>query len=345
MKHFSSKKKILFFLTIIFIIIIYTVFSSFIYSANLGYFVDNALENVAVPTDEEYIAMYTRTEIDWEIAYWSAMICEYTYEKPSYPINNLALSMLGFEAIRKYTFYELNDGLEDDLMVDVGVKEIRSTDGSDFKLVVISFRGSVPAALNDPTSKENMRRNMEYASKPWGTIEASVHEGFHDQYQDFLTDILSEVNAEFDLNILQPETIINENIRFWITGHSMGGALAELFTLDLIENGVEPSGVMTYGFATPLVGDNRLREYSESIGTSDRIHKIVHRQDMVGYIGYGLFWGKSLASDSNTVKFGRKGVFDRSHHSLPRIYLPYIISQNDQSKQKDMEESLVVVDM
>jgi len=125
----------------------------------------------------------------------------------------------------------------------------------------------------------------------------------------------------------------------------MGGALAELFTLDLIEGGVKPENIVTYGFASPLVGDRRLQEYAKSLGASERIHKLVHKRDVFGNIGYGLLWGNSLAADNNIFDFGNSGVFDMNHHSLPKIYLPFIASQNDQPRQKQFEAALVVADM
>ena len=345
MKRFGVKKMILTACAIIFIALAYIAATSFIYSANLGYLVGDVLNDVTIPTDETYIDTFTATQVNWEIAYWSAMICEYTYEKQSYPLDNLALSKLGFTTTRKYSFYKFKEEYEDDLMVDVGVKEIYSDDGNSFTLVAVAFRGAVPAALNDPTSKENMRRSMAYSPKQWKEIDASVHGGFYDQYCDFLKNILPEINTELHLNILQNESMSDQNVKFWVSGHSMGGALAELFTIDLVESGVEPEKVITYGFATPFVGDKRLQEYAKSIGAAERIYKIVHKQDMVGCIGYGLLSGKSLAAGGNIIKFGNSGIFDRSHHSLPRIYLPFIASQNNLPKRKLFEASLVIADM
>ena len=345
MKWFGDKKMLLIICSIILVMLGYVICTSFIYSANLGYLVGDILNNVDVPTDETYINTFSETQVDWEIAYWSAMICEYTYEKHGYLLDNRALEKLGFTTIRKYSFYEFEGEFEDDLMVDVGMKEVHLDDDNGFTLVAVAFRGSVPVALNDPTSKENMRRNMKHSPKPWKEIEAFGHGGFYDQYSDFLNDILPEINKNLNLSMLQNESASNKNIKFWVAGHSMGGALAELFTLDLIESGVEPEKIITYGFATPLVGDNRLFEYAKSIGVSDRIYKIVHKQDMIGCIGYGISSGKSLATNSNIVKFGKGGIFDRSHHSLPRVYLPFVISQNSQSKRQQFEASLVIADM
>lgn len=346
MKRFGTKKIILTVRASTLIALVCIIVMCFLYSANLGYLVGDVFNDVDTLADEVYINAFTATQIDWEIAYWSAMICEYTYEKHLYPLENRALSKLEFTNVRKYSYYELDGEPQDDLMIDVGVKEVCLDGGSSFTLVVVAFRGSVPKALESPTSKENMRRNMQYAPKQWREVDVSVHGGFYDQYCDFLTDILPEINSALNLSIFKKnESISEQSMKFWIVGHSMGGALAELFTLDLIESGVEPENVMTYGFSTPLVGDSRLHEYATSIGASDRIYKIIHKQDMVGYIGYGLLWGKPLASNKNVIEFGNGGIFNRSHHSLPRIYLPFIASQNNQPKRHQFEQSLIIEDM
>lgn len=345
MKRFKRKRIILSLCAVLLATLVYLIVTSFIFSANLGYLSGGVLNDIDIPDDDTYVSTFDEEQVNWEMAYWSAMLCEYTYEKQSYPLKNLAFTKLGFSTSRVYSFYDLNGEHEDDLMVDVGIKEIVSDDGTNLTLVAVAFRGSVPVALNDPTSKENMRRNMKYSQSQWKEVEASVHGGFYDQYCDFLTDILPEINATLNLSILTESSTFDSNIRFWVTGHSMGGALAELFTLDLVESGLDPKHIITYGFSTPLVGDKRLLDYAEGIGASDRIYKVVHKQDMVGFIGYGLLLGKSIASDDNCVYFGNSGIFDRSHHSLPRIYLPFIASMNNPSRRQQYEASLVVLDM
>jgi len=345
MKQIGAKKILLMICVIILIALVYIVITSFVLSANLGYLVGDVFSAVSVPDDETYIKAFAKAQINWEIAYWSAMISEFTYRKEGYPYNNLALSTLGFTTARFYSFFEFEGGLKDDLMVDAGVKEIFAADGSGYTLVAIAFRGSVPLALNSPTTAENMRRNMDFSSQQWRDSQATVHRGFYAQYTDFKTAILPKINEVFGLNILQNSGQLDKNLKFWITGHSMGGALAQLLTLDLVESGVEAESVLTYGFATPLVGSGRLQEYAQSIGASDRMFNIVHRQDMVGYIGYGLLWGRSIAAEHNIIEFGSRGIFDRSHHSLPRIYLPFIVLQSDYPQRTQFEKSLIVEDM
>ena len=345
MKRFGRKKVLLIVFAIMLVAIAYIIITNFVLSENLGYLVGDIFSDISLPTVETYINAFTEAQISWEIAYWSAMISEFTYAKTSYPINNLALSTLGFETTRVYSFFEHEGRLQDDLMVDAGIKEIAMDDGGSFTLVAIGFRGSVPLAQNSPTTGENMRRNMDLFSTHWRQTSTTVHRGFYAQYNDFLTEILPKINEELNLHILQGSSESEQIIKFWITGHSMGGALAELFTLDLIESGIEPERILTYGFATPLVGSKSLQEYANIIGASDRIFNIIHRQDMVGFIGYGLLWGRSLAADYNITEFGGRGIFDRSHHSLPRIYLPFVVSQIEYSQRAQFERSLIVADL
>ena len=343
MKRLKAKKMRLIICAFILIPIVYIIITSFAYASNLGYFIGDIFIGVDTPTHETYISAFTENQINWEIAYWSAMISEYTYAKESYPRENFALTTLGFTTARFYSFFELDGEDKDDLMVDVGIKEISSD--IPFTLVVFAFRGSVPLALNSPTTGENMRRNMDVFSHPWRESEFTVHRGFYNQYNDFVTHILPDINEKFNLDILQSNSTVNQHMKIWITGHSMGGALAELFTLDLVKNGVQPERIMTYGFATPLVANQSLREHAEAIGASNQIFRIVHRQDMVSYVGYGIIRGASLAADNNAIIFGSRGIFNRSHHSLPRIYIPFIVSQNDQSQRQQMETSLIIEDI
>jgi|GEM_PF-3227947 len=345
MKRPRSKKVSLIVLTLVSIALFYIIITNFVFSANLGHFVGDVFQDIDTPSNETFINSFSETQINWEIAYWSAMISEFTYAKTSYPLYNRALSRLGFKTERFYSFFEFEGEPLDDLMVDVGVKDVSINNYQIDTLIVIAFRGSVPMALNSPTTAENMRRNMDFFSQRWRNTDQTVHRGFYSQYNDFISDILPEINKTFNLNILQDDFMSGQNLKFWITGHSMGAALAELLTLDLIENGIAPERIITYGFATPLVGSQRLQEHAQMIGASDRIFKIIHQQDMVGYIGYRFLFGASLAAENNIYEFGRRGIFNRSHHSLPRIYIPFTISKNDAPLRQQLETSLIVLDM
>jgi len=351
MKRLNTKNKMLILFAIILVVLTYIIITSFILSADIGYIVGDPFYGVPVLTDETLISAFVDTGINWEVAYWSAMISNYTYGKPSYPDDNLALTALGFTTVRVYSYFEHEGELTDNLMVDAGIREIFAPDGSSYTLVAIAFRGSVPLALDSVTTHENMRRNLDIRSQSWreDMPRVNVHRGFHDQHNvDVVGYILSEINDEFaehDLWMLRSYRPSSPNIKFWIAGHSLGGALAELLALDLIEHGVEPERVLAYGFATPLVGNRQLQEFAQSIGASDRIFKIVHRRDMVGHIGYGFIFGNSLAVDDNIFEFGNRGIWDRSHHGLPRIYLPFVISQIDYPLRQQLETSLVVADI
>jgi len=332
MKWLATKKRRLI-ISAILLAVAYIIITNFILHANIGYLAGDIFDNLPTPTHIEYINAFANPQINWEMAYWSAMISEFTYAKPSYPSTNLALTALGFTTTRHYSFFKHNGEYLDDLMVDIGTKQISSND-MNFTLKAIAFRGSVPLALESPTTRENMRRNMDFLPRQWAGTESTVHRGFYNQFNDFVEYILPEITA---LTESCPHT------KFWITGHSMGGALAELFALWLIENGTNPQNIMIFGFATPLVASRQLQEHARQIGAADRIFRFAHRQDMVGYVGYRIFFGRTIAADCNNIMFGRQGVFDRSHHSLPRIYLPFIVSQiGDSERRKLFEMSLNV---
>ena len=57
------------------------------------------------------------------------------------------------------------------------------------------------------------------------------------------------------------------------TGHSLGGAVAELCTLDLLHSflGDSPPDVNAIGFATPAVGNEALAKYVRRQGWQSRL--------------------------------------------------------------------------
>jgi len=80
-----------------------------------------------------------------------------------------------------------------------------------------------------------------------GTPHGPIHGGFYRSYQPLKRQI------QIVLNDIAPEEI-------WITGHSLGGALAVVCAFDLISNeNREISGVMTFG--QPMVAGRQLANY------------------------------------------------------------------------------------
>jgi hypothetical protein len=73
--------------------------------------------------------------------------------------------------------------------------------------------------------------------------------GFHSIYIDIrkeMEEALREIEGAYD--------------RIFVAGHSLGGALATLTILDLIELGIPPSSITVYTFASPRCADRVLAE-------------------------------------------------------------------------------------
>eukprot|EP00198_Chlamydomonas_reinhardtii_P003239 XP_001692575.1 predicted protein [Chlamydomonas reinhardtii] len=86
-------------------------------------------------------------------------------------------------------------------------------------------------------------------------------------------------------------TTLPQPFTMWLTGHSLGGALATLSALDLVVNqGLTIGGVYTFG--SPRVGDDRFRIMYEQSGLANVTWRFVHRKDAIPQVppkGVGNF--------------------------------------------------------
>ena len=130
---------------------------------------------------------------------------------------------------------------------------------SNDQVVIIAFRGT------EKTQREDIATDLELEQVT--DFGGQVHKGFAKAYgliQDELKSVLS-------LHQTEEHTI-------WITGHSLGGALACLCGYDLEEDGIPVQGIYTFG--QPRVGnpqfctgfDNRLK---------NKHFRIVHKDDRI----------------------------------------------------------------
>ena len=333
-KHITKKRIILAVCVVLIIALTWIVVANFVLAADLGQFTDSIFEGVDLPTNDRYANGFSINEICWELAYWSAMMAEFTYAKSLYPDYNYAMDILGFNSVRVHTYFEHDSEYYSDLMADIGKKDVHTDSGS-FTLVAIAFRGTVPSAIDSRATRTNMRRNIDIFSQQWGETNGRVHRGFYAQYKEISDYIFPVINDALSL-------FYENNIKFWFTGHSMGGVFAELLTADLIERGVCPQRILTFSFASPLVGCRQMLEYSQEIGAATRIFRIIHRRDMIAYFGFGLMWGRSLACCDNIITFGNRGLINRSSHGLPLVYLPFIIEQNSPELREQMKNAYYV---
>ncbi|MBI3822047.1 MAG: lipase family protein [Planctomycetes bacterium] len=105
---------------------------------------------------------------------------------------------------------------------------------------ILAFRGTMSPLSDWQTSIRHWVANLDFHQI---AISAGrVHRGFHRALDGVWRQARPLVNKG------QPPQ------RFWVTGHSLGGALAILAGMRLHEEGVEVSGVYTFG--APAIGDS-----------------------------------------------------------------------------------------
>ena len=119
-------------------------------------------------------------------------------------------------------------------------------------MAVLAFRGTEPARVRDLVTDADAFRTRCPAG-------GTVHRGFFRAYGQVDTEVGAAV-AEL------PDR------RLFITGHSLGGALATLAALRLVNQNVPIAAVYTYG--SPRVGDAAFkRAYNEPLGRRTFRHK------------------------------------------------------------------------
>lgn len=149
----------------------------------------------------------------------------------------------------------------------LGVKiDTQCAIASDETAVVVSFCGS--------ESLLDWFTNLAFV-KDAGIFPGSrVHEGF----QDALFCML--VPLGLALEKLNPD----RRKQIWITGHSLGGALAVLFTALLLDSGEPVTGLYTFG--APRVGDHPFAQAFDrrmhALGAHH--HRVVNQGDLVPHV-------------------------------------------------------------
>ncbi len=111
---------------------------------------------------------------------------------------------------------------------------------SDF--IIFAFRGTEPDKLRDVITDLQFRK----VPVAWG----SIHTGFHTAIELVWPELWKRVQANDDKHI-------------FITGHSLGGALAKLFAMMLSRQAVTPTAVVTFG--APRVGNRTFKRLYNAI--------------------------------------------------------------------------------
>ena len=133
---------------------------------------------------------------------------------------------------------------------------VASTDS----VILVTFRGSA--------SWKNWIANIQAVKDPGPFDDTCVHEGFQDSLYPALLQFADAV-----------QTFQTSNQPLWVTGHSLGGALAVLFTAMLLENGYTIGGLYTFG--APRVGNYAFQEAMDQRMNGKPHHRYVNMDDLV----------------------------------------------------------------
>jgi triacylglycerol lipase len=132
---------------------------------------------------------------------------------------------------------------------------------ADGQSLIVAFRGTQPSELSDWLT------DADTTLVP-GPLDGKVHGGFYDALADIWQSLDREVRR------IDP----TGRLPLWITGHSLGGALATLAAARWIERQRRVDGVYTFG--QPRVGDRTFsRNYNFALKASS--FRFVNNNDMV----------------------------------------------------------------
>ncbi len=172
------------------------------------------------------------------------------------------------------------------------------------QLIILAFRGTEPDNIKDwKTNFKFFKHSVNLANS---TRKVHVHKGFWHALDLAWGEIMEHIR-----------TFRNQEQPIWLTGHSLGGALATLAAFRLTQEGLPFQGLYTFG--QPRVG---VWNFSKVFNQSHR-HKVVrfvNNNDFVTFVPPFLFGYAHieqlyyLTADHRIVTEGltfRKAVWDR----------------------------------
>lgn len=144
------------------------------------------------------------------------------------------------------------------------------------KSIVIAFRGS--------ESIEDWITNFHAVGDPGPFTSTNAHEGFQDALFPAVIKIIQTINNLQSKDQEKPKAV-------WLTGHSLGGALASLFAGMLLENGINVDGL--YTFASPRPANHQFMDQLNASLKDKPHYRVVNHEDIVPHLPPEPFYSHS----------------------------------------------------
>lgn len=214
-------------------------------------------------------------------AYWLARMSEIVYQhenevkavfaKWGFPENDC--NCFGFD--RKKV---VADSMKDKQYSDILKYDPQVFVAGRSDMIILTFRGTEPQNMRDWST------DAEISKIPVSGLKGEVHKGFSNALDAIWNDVWDYVRT------IRDKYPLKDKCPLWITGHSLGGALAVLATAKLLtENGGLVNGLYTFG--QPRVGDAVFAQYFNSLFESNTF-RYVNNNDIVPRILF-RFWNYS----------------------------------------------------
>jgi hypothetical protein len=238
------------------------------------------------------------------------------------------MTRMGLLGCRCYAVSESVDAM----LINAHARLVQSRDG---RVVILAFRGTPPMDTVswlvdvDTTSHNIVLRGLQELGGP--VTEYQVHAGFYRN-----TRAVRYMVLEALLRARRAESVIPDDgpvdhamEALYVTGHSLGGAMACLFTLmlraDPAYGALAAALQATCTFGQPMVGTPALAETVAADDLADRFARYIYRRDPVPHLPPAITGG--FAHFGIEYRFGNawqraRGVTRQSTNPLDLLHLP-----------------------
>lgn len=194
---------------------------------------------------------------------------------------------------------------EDWITKPSGVKQFISTIKQ-----LIATQSVKAVVMGKPTSDGGAIINITFTGTKHATdwlnnikvgVSNDLHRGFYELALNFdsiikeikmprLAGVLGIENLDLP-KILEEGRSENSKFKFWITGHSQGGSLTQIYIAEfMIKRGIRPENIFGYTFASPTVATTKYSKYPANFP----VYNIINMDDFAVRVGSALRLGMDI---------------------------------------------------